>query len=118
MDRRGAALLRAQAAVAQRTAQAADEVRPFHLWPEHLPAAQLFDAACTQWRHAGMDGTPTGLDYAGVRATACFNRLPAGQQEQAMDDLHWIELGWLAEQRRLQARRRQRPPGPAEPPEA
>lgn len=98
--------------MAKRAAQVVDQVQPFHLWAEHVPAAQLFDAACTQWRYAGMDGTPTGLDYAGVRATACFRRLPAAQREQAMDDLHWVELGWLAERRRQQAKRRTQPPAP------
>lgn len=38
---------------------------PFHLWPEHVPAIELWGAVQTQWRH-GFNG-PTGLDYAGVR---------------------------------------------------
>ena len=38
--------------------------------PENEEAVLLFAAAGTQWRRAGMTGIPTGLDYAGVEATA------------------------------------------------
>ncbi|MGH6879277.1 DUF1799 domain-containing protein [Hypericibacter sp.] len=37
---------------------------------ENWPALSLFLDAQTQWRHAGMSGIPTGLDYPGVRAAA------------------------------------------------
>lgn len=88
----------------------------FRLWPEHLPAARLFDGCCTQWRHAGMDGTPTGLDYAGVRASGAFHALPEHQRQAAMEDLHFIEVGWLAEYRRRRATQRPQPrPEPPEP---
>lgn len=30
----------------------------------------MFAAAQTQWRYAGMEGVPTGLDYAGCRVVA------------------------------------------------
>ena len=30
----------------------------------------LFLASSTQWKYAGMAGTPTGLDYPGVEAAA------------------------------------------------
>lgn len=103
-------------ALAAPPAATADEVLEFRLWPEHVPAARLFDACSTQWRHAGMDGAPTGLDYAGVRASAAFHRLPADQREQAMDDLQWIELGWLAEYRRRDEQRRRQPPKPPQHP--
>jgi len=102
-------------------AAAAAPPAEFRLWSEHVDAARLFDAACTQWRYAGMEGVPTGLDYAGVRATGAFGRLPAERRDQVMDDLHWIELGWLAEHRRRAAEQRARgamagrPPGPQEP---
>lgn len=42
----------------------------FPVMEENWPAAQIFLASDTQWRTAGMDGTATGLDYAGVRAAA------------------------------------------------
>jgi hypothetical protein len=34
------------------------------------PALELFRAALTQWRYAGISGVPTGLDYQGVEAAA------------------------------------------------
>lgn len=40
------------------------------VWPENWPAVRLFLAVETQWRRAGMAGTPTGLDYA-VLPAAC-----------------------------------------------
>ena len=38
--------------------------------PENLDAVHVFAAAGTQWRRGGMTGVATGLDYAGVEATA------------------------------------------------
>lgn len=38
--------------------------------PANWRAVTLFVAAGSQWRFAGMDGVPTGLDYAGVEAAA------------------------------------------------
>lgn len=38
----------------------------FYLWPENLPAFELWAELQTQWR-VGVQG-PTGLDYAGVAA--------------------------------------------------
>ncbi|NQV83922.1 MAG: DUF1799 domain-containing protein [Rhodospirillales bacterium] len=50
----------------------ADDDAPeiFTLWRGNETPARLFFASDTQWRFAGMSGTVTGLDYAGVRATA------------------------------------------------
>ncbi|WP_025324505.1 DUF1799 domain-containing protein [Deferrisoma camini] len=36
--------------------------------PDNREAWELFCAAATQWRRAGMEGIPTGLDYAAVDA--------------------------------------------------
>ncbi|MBF0165192.1 MAG: DUF1799 domain-containing protein [Magnetococcales bacterium] len=44
--------------------------REFAVWQENADPARLFFACATQWRLAGMDGIPTGLDYAGVEAAA------------------------------------------------
>lgn len=38
--------------------------------PEAVDALKLFLALGTQWRHAGMDGQPVGLDYAAVGPAA------------------------------------------------
>ncbi len=42
------------------------EAVAFEVWPENWPALELFLALQTQWRHAGMAGLPTGLDYAAI----------------------------------------------------
>ncbi len=45
------------------------------LWPECLPAVEVFMACRTQWRVAGMDGMRTGLDYAAVEAVMRMRRV-------------------------------------------
>lgn len=40
------------------------------LWPENLASADLYIACETQWLRAGMDGTPTGLNYPGGNSDA------------------------------------------------
>lgn len=88
--------------------------REFRLWSEHVHAAALFDGCRTQWRRDG-NGSPTGLDYAGVRASPAFRRLPREWRERAFEDLRSIEHGWLRECARLaaaeRARRQQAPAG-------
>lgn len=65
----------------------------FVLWPECLPAFNLFQACATQWRH-GPSG-PTGLDYAGVRCTAAFRRIPRADREAVFEDVCTMERAWL-----------------------
>jgi len=80
------------------------EPQEWRLWSEHVAALDLFNAAGTQWR-VGHSG-PTGLDYAGVRASPAFRGLPRATREQTFADLCVIERGWLAEERRQAALRR------------
>lgn len=74
-------------------AAARDEV--FHLWPEHVPALGLWGAVQTQWRQ-GFGG-PTGLDYAGVRASPAFCSLPRRRRERVFGELCIMERATLAE---------------------
>lgn len=46
------------------------EVEPFAVFEENREIVELFIAADTQWRYAGANAVPAGLDYAGVRAAA------------------------------------------------
>ncbi|MEO5341098.1 MAG: DUF1799 domain-containing protein [Magnetococcus sp. MYC-9] len=46
------------------------------VWSENRDPLHLFLLCATQWRHAGMDGMPTGLDYAGVEAAARMAAIP------------------------------------------
>jgi hypothetical protein len=59
--------------------------------PDMIPALTLLSASATQWRHAGMTGVPTGLDYAGVEAAARM----AGLQPtpDVFRDLRHLEAG-------------------------
>ena len=44
----------------------AEEAQDYPVLPENWEAVTLFLKCCTQWRHAGMAGVRTGLDYSGV----------------------------------------------------
>lgn len=75
----------------------------FHLWPEHLDALRLWIGVQTQWRH-GFDG-PTGLDYAGVRASPAFRRLATIDRDRVFDELCVMERAALDALRADRARR-------------
>lgn len=76
----------------------------FELWPEHLPALQLFRAVETQFRWS--DGQPTGLDYTGVRASPAFRRLPRDKREDVFEDVCAMERAWIRKTLALAAERR------------
>ncbi|GAB0058049.1 hypothetical protein SIID45300_02389 [Candidatus Magnetaquicoccaceae bacterium FCR-1] len=42
----------------------------FEVWEENFEPVNLFLLCATQWRRAGMDGIPVGLDYIAVDAAA------------------------------------------------
>lgn len=62
------------------------------LWPENVASVDLFLAIETQWHRAGMDGSPTGLDYAGVAAAMQLR----GDPPRLFDDLQVMEREFLA----------------------
>lgn len=66
----------------------------FHLWPENLPAFELFNDVQTQW-HVGPVG-PTGLNYPGVRASPAFRKLPASEREAIFEGVCVMERAFLA----------------------
>lgn len=63
----------------------------------------------TQWRH-GYAG-PTGLDYAGVRASPAFRVIPRRQQEECMAGLCVMERAWLEKRAELAEQERQQKQG-------
>lgn len=70
------------------------------LWPENLPSASLYIACETQWQRAGMEGLPTGLDYAGVEAAMRLR----GDPPRLFDDLQALEREYLAIDHKLRQR--------------
>lgn len=67
----------------------------FYLWPELVPALNLWFAVQTQWRHAGMSGQPTGLDYAGVQAVIAQRGGTPQRRKRCFDDMLTMERGAL-----------------------
>lgn len=89
------------------------ELPEFHLRPECLPVLGLWGEVQTQWR-SGFSG-PTGLDYAGVRASPAFRRLPRDEREDLFADLCVMERAWLAKRQQIAAEEAQRKANPASP---
>lgn len=67
---------------------------PFHLWPEHVPALDLWGRVQTQWR-MGFDGA-TGLDYAGVEVVMRRHGVPRGERDERFAELQVMERAALA----------------------
>lgn len=66
----------------------------FVLLPDNVAVFNLFNRVQTQWRH-GMAG-PTGLDYAGVRASPAFRSIPRADREAILADVCVMERSWLS----------------------
>jgi hypothetical protein len=92
--------------LAEQARVAAEEPDEFLLWPEHEPALQLFLGVETQFRY-GPAGLPTGLDYAGVRASPVFAAMPPDQREAAFLDVCAMERAWINAKVRAERDRRQ-----------
>lgn len=73
------------AADADDLAEPTDDREPWYLWTEHEQALGLWTAVQTQWRHAGMDGTRTGLCYAGVQVVLAHRVRPALRKRRFAD---------------------------------
>ena len=71
--------------------------RDLPVWPEHMPAVQLFDACLTQWRMGPR--FPVGLDYPAVFQTARVLRLRCRQGDmQNLQVMEQAALAWFVEQ--------------------
>lgn len=69
------------------------ERREWHLWPECLPAFELFLSVQTQWV-VSMSG-PVGLSYPGVESCMRLQGVRRAQQRDRFAELQHIERGWL-----------------------
>ena len=63
------------------TAADYEDEEPAEVWPENMPAIQLFSSIATQWR-VGMNG-PSGLDY-----NVLFSRMD--RMKLADQDYDWL----------------------------
>lgn len=59
------------------------------IWPENLPAYNLFNALVTQWR-VGMGGA-TGLDYGVVPLTMRMMGIPRSEWPALFEDVRVME---------------------------
>lgn len=76
------------------------EDEPLEVFEEHREVVELFVASGTQWRYAGLEALPAGLDYAGVRATA--EAIGTPWERRLLDSLRVMEhaaIEALAERR-------------------
>jgi hypothetical protein len=64
------------------------------IWPENLPAFQIFADLSTQWR-VGMAG-PTGLDYPAVLAVMDLHGTAPEHRRERFDELRVMERAALS----------------------
>ncbi len=62
---------------------------PYEVWPENMPAINLFSSISSQWR-TGMSG-PTSLDYNVLFARMDRMKLSDQDYEWMFDDIRAIE---------------------------
>ncbi len=74
----------------------------------------LYLACDTQWRHAGMTGVLTGLDYDGVRAVMDIQAIPSADRPALFTDLQTLERAQLqvVHQRLAQEQAKRAPTAP------
>lgn len=75
-----------------------DDGDDFTIWPDNVPALELFLGAITQMRVNDFSGLPIGLDYAGLEATARLRRTKL--TPKLFEDIQTMELAYLGERRR------------------
>lgn len=74
---------------------AAAPAGPVEIWPCLAQVFGLFAALQTQWRHGGLGGTPTGLDYAAVPTVAQAMSLSRRTLRRLWPDLQAMERAAL-----------------------
>lgn len=67
----------------------ADDIDAAEVWPDTLPAVNVFVAMATQWR-TGMGG-PVGLDYAALPAVFRLVGVPRAEWSGIFEDLRVME---------------------------
>lgn len=64
---------------------------PIEVWPDNMPAVEVFIDLMTQWRRAGMAGVRSGLDYAVLPAVFAIRGIQKKQQPAIFDDIRVME---------------------------
>jgi hypothetical protein len=72
---------------------------PIDVWPDNLQAVNMFIAMGTQWRHAGIDGFRTGLDYNVLYRRMDRLGLSPELYDQMENDIRILEDAALAKMR-------------------
>jgi len=67
-----------------------EDEEPSEIWPENMPAINLFSSISTQWRTGGMGGT-SGIDYNVLFHRIDRMSLPDQDYEWLFDDVRVIE---------------------------
>jgi hypothetical protein len=70
---------------------------PIEVWPDNLPAVNLFIAMGTQWR-VGMSGV-TGLDYNALPAVMRMTGVKSSDMAEVFNDLRVLEDAALEKMR-------------------
>ncbi|MGH8430342.1 MAG: DUF1799 domain-containing protein [Solimonas sp.] len=72
---------------------------PVEVWPDNAAAVSVFVALATQWRHAGMAGAATGLDYNVLFKKLDRMGLAPDQYDQIESDIRVLEDAALEKMR-------------------
>lgn len=67
----------------------------FELFEDNVQSARVFDAMTTQWRRGGMDGIPTGLDYAPLPVVMRLCGVKPSERRAVFEDVRTMELETL-----------------------
>lgn len=80
------------------------------MWEDNRAAVGLFLALGTQWRSAGMEGEPSGLDYTAIPVTARLRavRMTPTLFAEIRIMEHAALTAWAEKRRRAAASRRSR----------
>lgn len=82
---------------------------PCELWPDNVPAFNVFVAMLTQWRTAGIDGEGTiirtGLDYSALPEVWRRCKIASADRGEVFDDLRVLEDAALDKMRENRANR-------------
>ncbi|NYE62187.1 hypothetical protein FHW58_003402 [Duganella sp. 1224] len=73
--------------------RAALEPQEFHLWPENVPAWNLFCKVLTQWNTD--NGEPTGLNYPGVEVVMRKHRIKRSEELNMFNKIQAMEEATL-----------------------